>query len=185
MRLDPRSAGQRVASALYALPAGQYVTAVRNATEMRALLTGVPIVSQLELWGRLRLGGKALAECASVPAGPYLGARALCLERIGRAREGRAASDSLYAMLTGKAAADSAFDLALPAGEMALYAAQTGDLDAARQWLRQAFADSPTGIDFRLMRSGMFEPAQIAYADSLQQAAWRRVTATTPDPARR
>ena len=178
VRLDPRSAGQRVASAVYALPAGQYLTAVRNAAEARAVLTGAPIiVSQLELYGRLRLGGQPRAECGSVPAGPYLGARALCLEAIGREREGRATSDSLVAMLTGKARMDSTFDLALPVGEMALYAAQHGDREAVRQWLRQAFAESPVGIDYRLMRSGMFEPAHVAYADTLRAAAWKRVVA--------
>jgi tetratricopeptide (TPR) repeat protein len=177
VRLDPHSAGQRVASAIYALPAGQYLTAVRNASEARSVLAGVPIVSQLELWGRLRLGGQALADCSTIPAGPYLGSRALCLEQTGREPAGRSASDSLFAMISGKARMDSTFDLALPVGEMALYASQHRDAERVKQFLRQAFAESPIGIDYRLMRSGMFEASQIALADSLQGAAWARVTA--------
>ena len=175
LSLDPHSAGQRVASALYALPAGQYATAIRIATAARAERVGVPMVAQLELWGRLRLGGENLAECTTVPAGPYLGARALCLEGAGREREALDARDRLFAMLTGTAAIDSTFDLALSLGEMAAYTSKHGDEEATRRWLREAFADSPAGVDYRLMRSGMFTPAMIAFSDSLGQAAWSRV----------
>jgi len=56
--------------------------------EARSVLADVAIVSQIELRGRLLQGGQALDGCASVPAGPYIGARALCLERTGREREG-------------------------------------------------------------------------------------------------
>jgi len=80
---------------------------------------------------------------------------------------------------------DSTFDLALPFGEMAMYAAQHGDREAARQWIRQAFAESAAGIDYRMMRSGMFEPALIVYADSLQSSAYRRVSATAASEPKR
>lgn len=42
---------------------------------------------------------------------------------------------------------DSTFDLALPVGEMALYAAQHKDHDRVNVRIRQAFAESPAGID--------------------------------------
>jgi hypothetical protein len=136
------------------------------------------MASQLELWGRLLLKGPDLAPCASVSAGPYLGAYALCLEGIGREREGRAAWDSVLRMVTGKSAMDSTFDLALSYGELALYESRHGNGDDTRRWLRSAFADSPAGIDYRLMRTRMFAPWAAPYADSLQRQAWARVVAT-------
>jgi tetratricopeptide (TPR) repeat protein len=178
VRLDGRSAGQRIASAVYSLPAGQYLTALRNATAARDLLRDVPMVSQLELISRLRLDGKALADCVNVAAGPYIGARALCLERVGRENDGRALSDSLFAMLTGKAAMDSTFDLALYLGEMAMYGAQHLEREAMRQWLSQAFKESPAGVDFRIMRSGIFDKSAIQFADSVQLLGWSRVLRT-------
>ena len=178
---EPASAGKRTASAIYSLAARDPATAIRNAAEAPASRTGVWIVSQVELWGRLLLNSAA-SECAAVPAGPYLGARALCLERIGRAPEGRALNDSLVRIVTGKAARDSTFDLALPYGELALYAARHDERDETLQWLRSAFKESPAGIDYRLMQAGMFAPWAVAYADSLQRAGWNRVIAAArPD----
>jgi hypothetical protein len=144
----------------------------------------VPIIAQLELLGRLQLGGSALADCPQVPAGPFLGLRALCLERTGAPDAGRRVADSLEAILTGKAPADSTFPLSLAMGELALYRAAHGERDAARQWIRQAFFESPSGIDFRVMRSGFFDATLIALADSLQAAAWTRVVATAKAQAR-
>lgn len=176
VQLDPRSAGHRVASALYAMPARQYATMVRNGRAARSMSPDVPVVAQFELWGHLQLGGRtAPADCRGVPVGPYLGSRALCLERTGAPTEARRLVDSLHAILTGKAPADSTFDLSLSIGEMAMYSAAHGDHDAARDWIREAFAVSPGGIDFRFMRSGFFDEGLVSLADSLQAEAWRRV----------
>ncbi len=47
---------------------------------------------------------------------------------------------------------------------------------AAERWLREVFHESPTGIDFRLMRSAaFFTPGMIALADSLREHNWRRI----------
>lgn len=184
VRLDPRSAGQRVASALYSIPSHQFATTVRNGSVARSMLPDVPIISQMELLGRLQLGGSALADCPGVPAGPYLGVRALCLERTGAPAEGKRLADSLEAMLTGKAPVDSTYALSLAMGELALYHAAHGEREAARQWIRQAFLESPSGIDFRVMRSGFFDPSLIALADSLQTAAWARVVAGAQEKAK-
>ena len=146
------------------------------------MLPGVASVSQVQLWARLLLKGPDLADCEGIPHGPYLGARALCLEEIGRVAEGRATRDALERTLTGTSATDSTFDRALKYGELAAYAARHDDREATRRWLTSAFADSPAGVDYRLMRTGMFERWAVPFADTLQQKAWDRVVAAArPD----
>ena len=88
-------------------------------------------------------------------------------------------------MLTGKAPIDSTYALSLTMGELALYQAAHGARESARSWIRQAFLYSPSGIDFRIMRSGFFDASLIALADSMQSAAWARVASASrakPDP---
>ncbi|MEO5567137.1 MAG: hypothetical protein ABIR92_01510, partial [Gemmatimonadaceae bacterium] len=175
VRNDPRSPAQRIAVALYALPAKRYLVTVRDAAAARALVPDIPITSQLELIGRLQLGGRAVDDCVNVPAGPYLGVRSLCLEAVGRPAEAQAAVDALFSMITDKAPIDSTFDLALYVVEMSSYYAARRERDAARQWLRQGMLESPAAIDVRLIRAGFFNNEMIAFGDSLRHDAWNRV----------
>jgi eukaryotic-like serine/threonine-protein kinase len=172
---DPESPAKQVALGLYALPEKEYVTTIRVAQKVRLLQPDLPVSSRLELWGRLLLKGPALSECGSVPAGPYLGSRALCLEAINRGRDASTVTDSLFKIVTGAARADSSFDLSLYMAEMTTYYAARREMSAAQQWLRQAFIESPIGIDRRYMRSGLFHPQLIALSDSLRTLAWQRV----------
>jgi len=176
IRLNPRSPSQRVAATLYAMPARQYIVAVREATQARELVTErLPILAQVEIWGRILLGGESLAGCDAFPPAPYLGSGALCLERVGRAREARAMFNSLLAIATGAARADPVFDLSLYSGEMSTVYAGRGESARATQWLRQSFRESPAGIDYRLLRSGMFDSSTVAVGDSLRLVAWNHV----------
>ena len=184
VRRDPNSPGQRITLALYALAARQYVTAIRNAQEARVRAPGIPVTSSLELWGMLSMSGQALKDCERVPAGPYLGARAACLERTGHAPEARQLVDSLMRVITARAPMDTTFDLSLYLSEMAFYSAAHGDGPAAARWLREVFHESPTGIDFRLMRSApFFTRDMIRLADSLRSANWRRIQQAAAAPA--
>ena len=175
VRDDPRSAAQRIALALYALPARQQVTAMRAAQEARRLQPGLPFASALELSGRLLFAGRLVEQCDQVPAGPYLGLRALCLEKLGRVAESRSTVDSLFRIVTERAPSDTSFDLSLYAVEMATYHASHGEALATQQWARQAMAESPAGLDMRTVRNGFFSPAVIALADTLRADAWKRV----------
>jgi tetratricopeptide (TPR) repeat protein len=176
VRRDPRSPGQHITLALYALAARQYVTAVRSAREAHAMAPDIPLTASFELWGLLAMGGRTQAECAGVQPGPYLGVHALCLERTGRESDARRVVDSLARIITARAPMDSTFDLSLYLSEMAFYAAAHGDRSAADRWLREVFHQSPTGIDFRLMRStSYFTRDMIALTDSLRRAGWQRI----------
>jgi tetratricopeptide (TPR) repeat protein len=183
---DPRSPGQRITLALYALAARKYVPAIRSAREARLLAPKIPITASFELWGLLAMGGPEQKECLNVTSGPYLGARAICLQRAGQAATAQQVTDSLTRFITASAPPDATFDLSLYLAEMAFYAAAKGDAAAADRWLREVFHESPAGIDFRLMRSApFFTPAMIALTDSLRLDGWQRIqraAAAAPPP---
>ena len=176
VRLDQRSPAQRVALSLYALPAKRYLIALREAAAARKLVRDIPLTAQIELLARLQLGGRAAEDCASIDAGPYLGMRAICLERGGRSVDAQRVADSLFNIIEGEAPRDSTFDMSLYVMELATYSAARGERDAARQWLRQAMKESPAAIDVRLFRAGYFDADMLALGDSLRAEAWRRVT---------
>jgi tetratricopeptide (TPR) repeat protein len=172
---DPRSAAPRVSAALYGLASRRYLAAARDAAAARSLGSNIPLTGQLELMGKLLLGGRAVDDCANVASGPYLGMRALCLERTDKRVAAQSAADSLFAIITGKAPMDSTFDLSLYVVEMATYYAARRERDSARQWLRQGVLESPGALDSRLLRAGFFDPETIQFADSLRAEAWGRV----------
>jgi eukaryotic-like serine/threonine-protein kinase len=176
VRLDPRSPAQRVALALYALPGKRHLVAMREATTARKLVANIPLTAQLELLARLQLGGRLAEDCATVPSGPYLGTRAMCLDRLGRREEARVVADSLFAIIADRAPRDTSFDLSLYLMELSTYHAARKEPDAARQWLRQAMLESPAAIDVRVIRSGYFDGSLLAFGDSLRAGAWKRVS---------
>ena len=176
VRLDQRSPAQRIALSLYALPAKRHLIAMREAAAARKLVGDIPLTAQVELLARLQLGGRAAEDCASIEAGPYLGMRAICLERSGQTANARRVADSLFNIIAGEAPRDSTFDMSLYVMELATYYAARGERDAARQWLRQAMKESPSAIDVRLFRAGYFDADMLALGDSLRAEAWRRVT---------
>ena len=120
-RRDPSAPAPRISLALYSLANRQYVNAVRNAARARELQPGIPITTALELWARVLIGGPELAPCADLQAGPYLGGRALCLERSNHPEAARAAFDSLHALALGTREGDVRFDPSVYAGELAMY----------------------------------------------------------------
>jgi serine/threonine protein kinase len=182
VRRDPKSPAHWVSLALYALPAKQYDTAAVAASRARAMQPGIPFLADLELWARRLLGGRALDECGQVEPGPYLGAWALCLEALEHGPEARTALDSLRRMAASSD--QSTFDRSLYAGELAGYYASRGDVANARQWLIRAFDESPAGIDYRLMRAGIFNNALVSLADTLRARSWARVSEVTGDSAK-
>jgi serine/threonine protein kinase/tetratricopeptide (TPR) repeat protein len=179
VRLDQRSPAQRIALSLYALPAKRHLIAMREAAAARKLVRDIPLTAQVDLLARLQLGGRAAEDCSSIDAGPYLGMRAICLERSGQGPEGQRVVDSLFNIIAGEAPRDSTFDMSLYVMELATYYAARGERDSARQWLRQAIKESPAAIDMRLFRAGYFDADMLALGDSLRVTAWRRVTSSS------
>jgi len=174
-RRDPYSPSRRVAIAIDALPIGQYDLVVREARRGRELEPNLVLAAALEVWGLLLLDRPA--DCERIPLGPYLGTRALCLERLGRTAEADAVADSLQRILLGRAPMDPVFDESVYQQEMALYYGAKQNAAAAGQWLRFVFRDSPLGIERRLLASGFFAPELVQEGERLRAAVWPRLQA--------
>lgn len=99
-----------------------------------------------------------------------MGRNCLCAIACSRAMA-RAVMDSLLHIITAKTPMDSTFDRSLYVAEMALYAAVHRSGDAA-DLLRQVFHESPSGIDFRLLRVAKFFSADlVVLGDSLRRGS--------------
>ena len=173
--VDPQSPSKRISVAIYSLPTRRFENVVSNASQVLALYPEFPFAAALQAWGLLLMGGNRVSECAAVPTGPYLGARASCIERTQGKAAARAVIDTLFDLLSNRGAADPRFDGSLYASEMSMYAATHMEWDNARIWMRRAFEDSPLGVEQRFLRSGVFSPELVEYGDSLRVEAWKRV----------
>jgi tetratricopeptide (TPR) repeat protein len=110
---------------------------------------------------------------------PYQGTRAACLVALGRRAEAQQLADSLQRALE-QHALDPAYAEALAAQELAIYYAWLKQPAQAGRWMKRAFELSPTGIDPRLIRSGLFDDVLrdadfASLVQSLPAEAWTRV----------
>ncbi|HEX4936750.1 MAG TPA: hypothetical protein VFV33_26395, partial [Gemmatimonadaceae bacterium] len=177
VRLDPASPSKRISVALYSLPLRRYDAVVANAKEAARVEPGLPFAAALQLWGAVLRGGEQVRECTRIAAGPFLGARAACLERAAGRPQAQAVVDSLFRLATSPTPADARFDPSLVASEMAMYAALHEEWSSARLWMRRAFEASPLGMEPRFLRSGLFNDELVRFGDSLRVDAWRRADA--------
>ena len=80
---------------------------------------------------------------------------------------------------------DSSFDLSLYVAEQALIAAAHRNRPVTDELLRQVFRESPTGIDFRLMRVPYFFTKEVeALSRTLRAEGWLRVAESAAKPER-
>jgi hypothetical protein len=99
--------------------------------------------------------------------GPHDGIRAMCLHEIGRLEEAEAIVDSLRTDVRSGRSIHPEFTPVIPAGDLAAYFAWTGDSERALPWIHRVFALSPSGIDPRVLESGLFD-------ELLENRAYRR-----------
>ena len=92
--------------------------------------------------------------------GPYEGIRAMCLHDVGRREEAEAIVDSLRTAIRSGQGLNSDFTAVIQSGDLASYFAWTGDPARALPWIHRAFALSPSGIDPRVLESGLFDDLQ-------------------------
>lgn len=155
VELDPLSPARRTGLAYEALRARDYELAIREARTARSLSTEVILPRSIQALALL-LSGRS-EECLEVDLGPHAGLRAICLHDLGRVAQAEAITDSLRIVLRSGAQAHPDFTNVIPAGDLAAYLSWTGHPDQAMQWIHRAFALSPSGIDSRVLNSGVFE----------------------------
>ena len=153
--LDPLSPARRTGLAYEALRARDYGLAIDQARTAQAYGEEVILPRSIQALALL-LSGRA-EECLEVDLGPHAGIRAMCLHDLGRADRARAITDSLRATVQAGAQAHPDFTNVIPAGDLAAYLAWTGSPDRALPWVHRAYSLSPSGIDPRVLESGVFE----------------------------
>ncbi|MBS1241388.1 MAG: Adenylate cyclase, partial [Gemmatimonadetes bacterium] len=177
VELDPLSPSRRINIAWDALGLRQDSLAVHEADSAFALEPDLDFTRGLLMHSLLAAGQRS--RCVRMEAGPYLGARAACLDGAGRTAEARATVDSLLAsFMTADRA--STFSSAIFAQEMAIYFAARGERQASMLWIREAFRQAPNGMQWVVLRSRLFEgmladPALAAEIRAIETAAYPRV----------
>ncbi len=155
VELDPLSPPRRTGLAYEALRARDYDLAIEQARAAQALEAGVILPRSIQALALL-LSGRA-EECARLDPGPHAGLRAMCLHALGRVEEASAITDSLAtALLAGQRLRED-YTNVIPAGDLAAYFSFTGSPERAIPWLHRVYALSPSGIDARVLESGVFD----------------------------
>jgi len=176
--LDPLSPARRTGLAYEALRARDYGLAIDQARAARSLSAEVVLPRFIQAMALL-LSGRP-EECLEIDLGPHAGLRALCLHDVGRVAQAEAITDSLRVILRSGQQANPDFTNVIPAGDLAAYLSWTGSPDRAMHWIHRAYALSPSGIDPRVLNSGIFEAvfanAQMRREVSgIQDRIWPRV----------
>jgi hypothetical protein len=138
-----------------ALRARDYGLAITQARDAQSLGGEVVLPRSIEALALL-LSDRA-EECLDVDLGPHAGLRAICLHDLGRLDRAEAITDSLAAILRSGEQAHPEFTNVIPAGDLAAYLSWIGAPAQAMQWIHRAYALSPSGIDTRVLNSGVFQ----------------------------
>ena len=183
--LDPLSPARRTGLAYEALPAKDYDLAIDAALYARSLESEVILPRYIQALALL-LSGR-VEECLDLDLGPHAGIRAICLHDLGRVEEAEAIADSLSVALLAGEQVDPEFTNVIPAGDLAAYMAWTGPPEGALRWIHRVFHLSPSGIDSRVLDSGLFDNLMMD-ADarrevaSIRDGVWARVQLELAEP---
>jgi TolB-like protein len=153
--LDPLSPARRTGLAFEALRARDYRLAVEQARAAISLEAAVVLPRSIQAQALL-LSGRS-EECLDLDLGPHAGIRAMCLHALGRLDQAEEVGDSIRAALLAGGAVSSGFTNVVAAGDLAAYLAWTGEPERAMPWIHRAYALSPSGIDARVLESGVFD----------------------------
>ncbi len=178
VELDPLSPARRTGLAYEALRARDYALAVEQARVALTLEADVLLPRSIEAMALL-LGDQAL-DCLGLDMGPHAGIRAMCLHAVGRVEEARSIVDSLRTGLWAGGPLHPEFTSVLQAGDVAAYLAWTGSPERAMPWIHRAYAHSPSGIDPRVLESGLFDgllenPQLRRAVEDIRTRIWARV----------
>ncbi|MGW8268138.1 MAG: tetratricopeptide repeat protein, partial [Longimicrobiales bacterium] len=155
VELDPLSSPRRTGLAYEALRARDYGLAIEEARVAQTLESEVMLPRSIHAHALL-LSGRA-EECLQMDLGPHEGIRAMCLHDVGRRGEAEAIIDSLRAAVQSGVNPHPDFTSVIQTGDIATYFAWTGDPERALPWIHRVYALSPSGIDPRVLESGLFD----------------------------
>jgi TolB-like protein len=155
VELDPLSSPRRTGLAYEALRARDYELAIQEARVAQTLEEDVMLPRGIQAQALL-LSGRA-QECLEMDLGPHDGIRAMCLHALGRRDEAREIVDSLRVAVRSGVNPAPGYTAVIQSGDLAAYFAWTGEPERALPWIHRAYALSPSGIDPRILESGLFD----------------------------
>ncbi|HEU5171684.1 MAG TPA: protein kinase [Gemmatimonadales bacterium] len=165
VQLDPLSPTMRAALALTALGARRHDIAIAENRRALSLEPNFAAGHAIEAIA-MAIDGQA-ERCLALGLGAFPEVRALCLQAAGRREDAAALIDSTTASYRG-----GSYGRIFQVGIVAGYYAQQRDAPRAVEWLERAYNLSPTGFDFRVIDSRLFDPVR---ADPQFQAALARI----------
>lgn len=178
VELDPLSSPRRTGLAYEALRAREYELAIEQARIAQTLEENVMLPRGIQARALL-LSGRA-QECLEMDLGPHAGIRAMCLHALARREEAREIVDSLRVAVRSGENPFPGFTAVVQSGDLAAYFAWTGEPERSLPWIHRAYALSPSGIDPRVLESGLFEEmlASRVYrreVEEIRSRIWPRV----------
>ena len=181
--LNPLVPSAQLAVAMMALPLGEYDLAVQTAR--RATELEPELVESRAIEARALLLAGRTDECLAITFGPHEAIRAICLRAAGRIAEAEGIVDSIGRAVRAGTLADTTYTAVARADGLASYSAWSGDYVAALRWLQYAFAQSPMGVDRRVLESAIFrglrsDPVAGAQLRAMTDGIWPRVERRVP-----
>lgn len=155
VELDPLSSPRRTGLSYEALRARDYELAIEQARIAQTLEEDVMLPRGIQARALL-LSGRA-QECLAMELGPHAGVRAMCLYALARRDEAREIVDSLRLAARSGKNPSPGYTSVIQTGDLAAYFAWTGEPERALPWIHRAYALSPSGIDPRVLESGLFD----------------------------
>jgi tetratricopeptide (TPR) repeat protein len=151
--LDPLHSGRQIAVAFQAFHMGRHDMAVAYADAALELEPNLMLPRVIKARSLVLLDRPA--ECLAMDLGPHEGTRALCLWASGARTEGEELAQALG--LSFGTAPGEGFTPVLVAEDLAVFHAFTGNEAESLLWIQAAYAQSPTGVELRVLQSGLFE----------------------------
>jgi TolB-like protein/tetratricopeptide (TPR) repeat protein len=153
--LDPLSPGRHIALAELSLQLGDYEQAIASAQLATTLEPRIFRSRAIEARALLLSGNPQ--RCASLALGPHRVLRATCLKIAGRSAEADAIIEDVLADIRDKnLQVDGATEVVV-FEDLAVYYAYRGDVENALFWSARAYAESPAGLEVRVLESELFD----------------------------
>jgi len=173
VQLDPLSATAHGGYAVIALGSRRYDLAIQANRRVLGLEPNFVGGRAIEGVAQMLLGHPK--ECLALDLSEFPEVRAICLNAAGRVAESAALADSVApAYMAGR------YRRIFQLGILAAYYAQRGDAARAAEWIQRAYERSPSGFEFRVIESGLFDPVRDdprwqATLDSIHRRVFQRV----------
>jgi serine/threonine-protein kinase len=151
--LDPLHSGRQIAVAFQAFHMGRHEMAVEYAEAALELEPNLMLPRLIKARSLVLLDRPQ--ECLAMELGPHDGTRALCLWASGAEAEAVAVAADL--VLRSGTPTREGFTTVIVAEDLAVFYAFTGNEEESLRWIRTAFEQSPTGVELRVLQSGLFD----------------------------